>query len=169
MRPLYMLGLMLAAIVSASPASAATTTASVNCRSAPETSGRLVSRIPAGTSVAVMSRLSQWSLVDRVKEGCWVLSRYLDDGAANSSNFSAPNYRATRVRSSSRATRSHPRSYASGYSTPRKHRRSFTSRRSRSSFSYGGGSCPCSGGNVCIGPRGGRYCITSRGNKRYGV
>lgn len=28
--------------------------------------------------------------------------------------------------------------------------------------------CPCSGGDVCIGPRGGRYCITSGGNKRYG-
>jgi hypothetical protein len=39
------------------------------------------------------------------------------------------------------------------------------SRRSRST----GGSCPCSGPNVCIGPRGGRYCITSGGNKRYGV
>ncbi|WP_182849611.1 SH3 domain-containing protein [Pelagerythrobacter aerophilus] len=32
-----------------------------------------------------------------------------------------------------------------------------------------GGNCPCSGSNVCIGPRGGRYCITSGGNKRYGV
>ncbi|AJP52202.1 MULTISPECIES: SH3 domain-containing protein [Pseudomonas] len=30
-------------------------------------------------------------------------------------------------------------------------------------------SCPCSSGNVCIGPRGGRYCITSGGKKRYGV
>ena len=32
-----------------------------------------------------------------------------------------------------------------------------------------GSSCPCSSGNVCIGPRGGRYCITTGGNKRYGV
>lgn len=32
-----------------------------------------------------------------------------------------------------------------------------------------GSSCPCSSGNVCIGPRGGRYCITSGGNKRYGM
>lgn len=31
------------------------------------------------------------------------------------------------------------------------------------------GYCPCSSGNICIGPRGGRYCITSGGNKRYGV
>jgi len=32
-----------------------------------------------------------------------------------------------------------------------------------------GSSCPCSSGNVCIGPRGGRYCITSGCHKRYGV
>ncbi|WP_416769724.1 SH3 domain-containing protein [Pseudomonas sp. RHF3.3-3] len=32
-----------------------------------------------------------------------------------------------------------------------------------------GSSCPCSSGNVCIGPRGGRYCITSGGHKRYGI
>lgn len=31
------------------------------------------------------------------------------------------------------------------------------------------GSCPCNGGDVCVGPRGGRYCITSSGRKRYGV
>lgn len=31
-----------------------------------------------------------------------------------------------------------------------------------------GGSCSCSSGRVCVGPRGGRYCITSGGNKRYG-
>lgn len=37
------------------------------------------------------------------------------------------------------------------------------------SASSGGGSCPCSGRNVCVGPRGGRYCITSGGSKRYGV
>lgn len=29
------------------------------------------------------------------------------------------------------------------------------------------GICPCSGYNICIGPRGGKYCITSGGNKRY--
>lgn len=39
---------------------------------------------------------------------------------------------------------------------------------SRQTPAYGS-SCPCSSGNVCIGPRGGRYCITSGGNKRYGV
>ena len=35
----------------------------------------------------------------------------------------------------------------------------------RPSTSYG--SCPCSSGRNCYGPRGGRYCITSGGNKRY--
>ena len=27
--------------------------------------------------------------------------------------------------------------------------------------------CPCSGEEVCTGPRGGRFCYTSGGNKRY--
>jgi len=40
------------------------------------------------------------------------------------------------------------------------------SRRSAGQFASG---CPCSGRQVCVGPRGGRYCITSGGNKRYGV
>ena len=35
--------------------------------------------------------------------------------------------------------------------------------------SHSVGVCPCSGPNVCIGPRGGRYCITAGGNRRYGV
>ncbi|MGE8217120.1 MAG: hypothetical protein ACN6RD_13060 [Stenotrophomonas maltophilia] len=29
------------------------------------------------------------------------------------------------------------------------------------------GSCPCSGGVLCTGPRGGRYCLTPSGNKSY--
>lgn len=29
------------------------------------------------------------------------------------------------------------------------------------------GACPCSTGNMCIGPRGGRYCLTPSGNKSY--
>lgn len=29
------------------------------------------------------------------------------------------------------------------------------------------GSCPCSAGALCTGPRGGRYCLTPSGNKRY--
>lgn len=31
----------------------------------------------------------------------------------------------------------------------------------------GAGSCPCSSGNLCTGPRGGRYCLTPAGNKSY--
>ena len=42
-------------------------------------------------------------------------------------------------------------------------------RSSRGSDSGSSRSCPCSGRNVCTGPRGGRYCMTSGGNKRYGV
>ncbi|WP_228884126.1 hypothetical protein [Stenotrophomonas rhizophila] len=29
------------------------------------------------------------------------------------------------------------------------------------------GSCPCSSGRLCTGPRGGRYCLTPSGNKSY--
>lgn len=29
------------------------------------------------------------------------------------------------------------------------------------------GSCPCSSGRLCTGPRGGRYCLTPAGNKSY--
>lgn len=42
-------------------------------------------------------------------------------------------------------------------------------RSSRGSDSGSSRSCPCSGRNVCTGPRGGRFCMTSGGNKRYGV
>jgi hypothetical protein len=51
--------------------------------------------------------------------------------------------------------------------TPRESNYSPSSKRSRSN--YIDETCPCSGNQVCIGPRGGRYCITSGGNKRYGV
>ena len=54
-------------------------------------------------------------------------------------------------------------SYTSRYRPPPRPRNTPPAQRSY------GVSCPCSGSNVCIGPRGGRYCITSGGNKRYGV
>lgn len=53
--------------------------------------------------------------------------------------------------------------------TTYKKRSSTKRKKKRSSGGYSSGNCPCSGYNVCIGPRGGRYCITSGGNKRYGV
>lgn len=55
---------------------------------------------------------------------------------------------------------------SSSYVSANRPRPRRTTPRPRRSFSS---SCPCSGRNVCIGPRGGRYCITSGGNKRYGV
>lgn len=65
--------------------------------------------------------------------------------------------KARRTREASRySAKSH------GWSTPKKKRRSYGG-------DYSGSGCPCSGRQVCIGPRGGRYCITSGGNKRYGV
>ncbi|MHB9796204.1 YdcA family protein [Pseudomonas sp. MT3] len=34
-------------------------------------------------------------------------------------------------------------------------------------FSSDGGSCSCSSGTFCTGPRGGVYCLTPSGNKSY--
>jgi hypothetical protein len=58
---------------------------------------------------------------------------------------------------------------ASSYASSSRPRPRAASPRPHSNSRRYGGACPCSGNNVCIGPRGGRYCITSGGNKRYGV
>lgn len=156
----------------AGTANAATITATVNCRSAPATTGRVVAMVQAGTTVTVLSRLGTWRLVDQVRAGCWVASRYVQEPGNGMvtdayATVQTRTYAQPRGRAASRGSYgiSRPRNAIGSYA-----RRS-TSRRTRSSgFGDGGdGSCPCSGSNICIGPRGGRYCITSGGNKRYGV
>lgn len=148
-------------------AHAAHTTATVNCRSKPATNGPIVARIERGAEVRIMSRLGTWALVDRTKAGCWVASRYLADAAASTGSTYdvSPTYRTTR-QSAAKVHTSRRSSTANLFPRTR-HSLRRSSRRSGGS-SYGG-SCPCSGSNICIGPRGGRYCITSGGNKRYGV
>lgn len=127
------------------PATAEYVSADVlNCRSDPNKSGLVIAKIERGKQVEVDKTSGAWSKL--ASPNCWVLTRYL------SSNFvalSRPNYRASEFRPSSRK-RSNKRS-------------------KRPSGNNYGSSCPCSGNNICIGPRGGRYCITSGGNKRYGV
>jgi hypothetical protein len=66
---------------------------------------------------------------------------------------------------SSQPSRSRSSSFYGGQSMPKKRAK----KRSRSRGGYYNEGCPCSGRQICIGPRGGRYCITSGGNKRYGV
>jgi hypothetical protein len=142
----------------------------VNCRSAARATASVLGVLRRGQDVPVLSRSGAWSYVDRPSlPACYVRSDLL--------GYSAGGYATSTYRTSprSRAGRSSYRSATGLYSgsryTASGRRRSSSGRsRSRSRGLYdGGGSCPCSGSNICIGPRGGRYCITSGGNKRYGV
>lgn len=85
----------------------------------------------------------------------WPLT-YANDKAV--SDRAAAEHQWVKARTS--AAKERERQYHETYHAPRE---------PRESTGYSGGSCSCSGGNVCYGPRGGRYCITSSGNKRYGI
>jgi hypothetical protein len=139
----------------------------VRCRAAARTSSPALGTLTRGARVPVLSRNGGWSYVDPAAlPACWVRSDLLGSDVASYA-MSSPRESAShaRDRKASYARRSFRHS-ALRLSVPRgRHkatRRSFGS-------SYSGGSCPCGGGNICIGPRGGRYCITSGGNKRYGL
>lgn len=162
---------ILAGLISGT-ASATTVTSNVNCRNQPTTTARIVARISCGTEVSVERRRDDWSLIRHAPRSCWVASRYLgEQSTADANRASLRQTRAVsrsaytnRARISRPSRRSSFWSSTSHRSTPRQSRL-----RSAPSYNYGGGYCPCSGRNICVGPRGGRYCITSGGNKRYGV
>lgn len=144
----------------------------VNCRASPSPTARVVIKLSRGREVSVKEGGGGWSHIPT--PSCWMSSKFLSEGyVAQSANSPSTSYNAVRSGSAKSYRRqSSTNLYLFGSSTPKKARkssRSAKSRRSSSSGIYGGGSCPCSGGSVCIGPRGGRYCITSGGNKRYGV
>jgi len=146
---------------------------SVNCRASPAAKARVMAKLSRGQEVSVKERQGAWSRL--ASPSCWVSSRLLSDGyvaqpSTPSASRSYDTFRDSTVRSSRRQSSSNL--YTFGSSTTKKTRKSAKrskSRRSSGAYGSGGGSCPCSGGSVCVGPRGGRYCITSGGNKRYGV
>lgn len=153
-------------------ASATTVTSNVNCRSQPKPSASIVSRIPAGTEVSVERRLDDWSLISHSPRSCWIASRYLgEQSTADANRASLRQTRAASHRAYTNGKRISRPSRQSSFWSSTPHRSPRRQRRARSepNYNYGGGSCPCSGRNICVGPRGGRYCITSGGNKRYGV
>lgn len=153
-------------------ASATTVTSNVNCRNQPRATARIVARIPAGTDVSVERRRDDWSLISHTPRSCWVASRYLgEQSTADANRVSLRQTRAlTRSASTNRERISRPSRRSSFLArSPHRSTRRRVRTRSAPSYNYGGGSCPCSGRNICVGPRGGRYCITSGGNKRYGV
>lgn len=144
----------------------------VNCRVSPSPTARIVTKLSRGREVSVMEGGGGWSHIS--SPSCWVSSKFLSEGyVAQAANSSSTGYNTVRSGSAKSYRRQpSPNLYSFGSSPPKKARKSShsaKSRRSSSSGIYSGGSCPCSGGSVCIGPRGGRYCITSGGNKRYGV
>lgn len=153
-------------------ASATTVTSNVNCRNQPKATAHIVARIPAGADVSVDRRRDDWSLIRHTPRSCWVASRYLgEQSTADANRASLRRTRAvSRSANNNRERISRPSRGSSFWSsTPHRSTRRQSRARSTSSYNYGGGSCPCSGRNICVGPRGGRYCITSGGNKRYGV
>lgn len=152
-------------------AHATTTTSNVNCRSQPKPTASIVARLPDGTDVVVRRRAGSWSLVRQDLRSCWVATRYLaDESTADANRTSLRQTRASarQARAATHQLGRPARRSPAWSSVPSRSPRRMS--RPRRSFGYdNGGSCPCSGGNVCIGPRGGRFCITSGGNKRYGV
>jgi len=153
-------------------ASATTVTSNVDCRNQSRATAAIAARIPAGTEVSVERRQDPWSLIRHSARNCWVASRYL--GEQSTADANRASLRQTRAVSRNaytkreRISRSTRRSSLLSNTAQRSTRRQSRAR-STPSYDYGGGSCPCSGRNICVGPRGGRYCITSGGNKRYGV
>lgn len=132
---------------------------SVNCRSAPSKDGSVVAGWQQGDATTVVERSGAWTRVQSGKGLCWVSSALLSSAAV------------AKIQSLTSARAARPSAAKSRATTNRLSRSpsGSTNRRSSNRYDYGGNTCPCSGSNVCIGPRGGRYCITSGGNKRYGV
>jgi hypothetical protein len=114
----------------------------LNGRSAPSMSSVVVSRLRRGDQLEIKERKGEWVKVVKAGVTFWIATKYISDSFVSAEPKKQP---ATLMQSSAANTRAS------------KGRRG------------GGGICPCSSRQVCIGPRGGRYCITSGGSKRYGV
>lgn len=148
---LFRVVLVATGLLSALPASAETVSApKVNCRQKPEASAAVITTVSRGETFSVLEAQGTWSQVTLQNgSACWIATRLIVenaqplDSASSSTTRQSPSPTARTRRSSAPSSRARPRE--------------------------SGGTCPCSGSRVCIGPRGGRYCITSGGRKRYGV
>lgn len=116
------------------------TAGSLNARAGPSTSSPIVGGLRQGQAVRVVEAQGDWLKVAQGAALFWIASSFVSSDRPVQPLMTMP--------PTSRGQSGNPSRRRSGYS---------------------GGGCPCSGRQVCIGPRGGRYCITSGGNKRYGV
>ena len=134
---------------------------SLNCRAVPDASATVITSLSRGSTLSLSEGRGTWSKVENGGQPCWVASEFVSDtpppAAAKGSRSSAAALLATGGAAA----------YAGTKAKAAKPRRKRKSQRAKGSYNSQG--CPCSGSQVCIGPRGGRYCITSGGNKRYGV
>jgi len=139
---------------------------SLNCRASSAPSAKVVRALSRDQLVTVAEESDGWSRLSGSPD-CWVKASYLvAEPRATTRPAGGTGYNGSAPASlSSRPSPSRSSSLYGGQSTSK----SRSKRRSRSRGSYYNEGCPCSGRQVCIGPRGGRYCITSGGNKRYGV
>lgn len=171
-----------AAAVSAS--SRYVTARSLNCRAGPAAGTRVLRALARGEMVDVAEESEGWSKIAG-PAACWASTSHLSSAAPPmlgfidqqsesgspgetqnaSSGSSSGAAMAAAGLSSATYVSSRKLSGSSRASPATKARR----KKKSSGSGYGGSSCPCSGRNICVGPRGGRYCITSGGNKRYGV
>lgn len=149
---------------------------SLNCRAAPSQSTAAVRALRKDERVAIGEETNGWSQVAGA-EPCWVSSQYLTaiapaaQSLLSPSSSASPPSAARLDEASDQVSPSAATAFRSEAASKRgsKPRSSTAARRTSRSTRGFGGPCPCSGNNICIGPRGGRYCITSGGNKRYGV
>lgn len=115
---------------------------SLNGRAEASADAPILQKFGRGEKLDVAGRDGEWVKVVKAGVTMWVAAQYVSDSFAPSPAAAAP------VSLLGRRD---------------------TTQSSRQTRSIGGGSCSCSSGQVCVGPRGGRYCMTSGGNKRYGI
>ena len=151
---------------------------SLNCRSRPDASASVAAGLVRNEQVTVAERRGDWSRLTWAGGDCWVSSPFLADVPSGDGTVAGtPSSGAQGLMSSGVGGMAAVAggSYAAGKAAKASRKKSGAKRRSGSRSrrgsggGYGDAGCPCSGSQVCIGPRGGRYCITSGGNKRYGV
>jgi hypothetical protein len=130
------------------------------CRLVPDPSAFAVLTFRKGIAVDVIEEHEGWSLLEiHDTPDCWVPNEELNRNLNLGGDLAAPDA---------------PRAVAPSFLPPPGTRRPATPATAPAytpapAAPSVGGSCPCSGTRVCVGPRGGRYCITSGGRKRYGV
>lgn len=135
---------------------------SLNCRAVPDTSATVVTGLSRGSTLSITEESGTWSKVENGGQTCWVSSQFVSDTPPPPAAEQSRPSRAGLLATGGAAA------YAGTIAKSGKSRRN-RKRQQRALDRYDSQGCPCSGSQICIGPRGGRYCITSGGNKRYGV